>query len=127
MSLQFITSKILPVYATFTGAVMMAEGSITDGMVIWAFRGFVALCLGIIAYFLKKMVDDSKAADKQRDTDIRDLQKSYTEIVKLTAAHEVMYEFWLENITNNAHPEEGTRKTDQLHRVIQRLAEEKQR
>lgn len=124
MSLQFLTSKILPIYATLTGVAMIADGSPTDGMVIWAFRGFVGLCLAVIAYFLKRMVDDSRAADRERDRKIDALEVNYIEMIKVTAAHEVMYEFWLENLTNN-HPEDGTRKTDQLHRVIQRLAEEK--
>lgn len=83
---------------------------------VWIWRAFVSILIVIVGYFLKKLLDESKEQNKNRDKKIEDL-------VKLTAAHEVMYELWIDNLSDELHPEGGRRKTDKVAHIIQQLAE----
>jgi phosphate/sulfate permease len=118
-------SKFIPFFAGFAAFSLFGLGPVeccsvnldlTD-ILVWVFRSFIALAIAIIAYFLKGMIDDNKKEDDRRD-------KQLEFVVKLTTAHEVMYQIWLEDMVNSAHDlENGTRKTDKVHRLIQSLAE----
>lgn len=111
--------KLIPFFAGVTSLGIMSAGTAdpTD-IFLWIFRGFTTLCIAVIAYFLKGMIDDSKKANEKRDDKLDTL-------TKLTVAHEVMYQYWLETLTDNFHPEDGRRKTDKIYKVIQSLAENK--
>lgn len=98
---------------------LLADGNTSDDIPLWLWRAFVSLCILIIAWFLKRDIDAAKDANKSRDTKIEKL-------IVVTAAHEVMYELWLEEIASGGgHFPHGTRKTDQLHRMITQIAEAK--
>jgi hypothetical protein len=89
-----------------------------DGIPIWLWRAFVSLCLLIIAYFIKKGVADTDKNNDRRDEKI-------AKLLVITAAHEVMYQIWLEEITsgNPMHPEDGRRKTDRVYKILTQIAE----
>lgn len=116
-------SKFIPFFAGVTAFSLFGLGPSPNSVsfdvadiLVWVFRSFIALVIAIIAYFLKGMIDDNKEDNKRRDDDLK-------LVVKLTGAHEVMYQIWLEDMVNNTHPESGTRKSDKLHRFVQSLAE----
>lgn len=113
----------MPGYAFVTGVLVILQGSVYDDLVMWAFRGFISLTIAIIAYFLKKMYDDYQKEKEAKERRIAQLEGKYEAILRVTAAHEVMYEYWLESLVDNPHPEYGHRKTDKLHDVIKKLAE----
>lgn len=119
----FLTDRVLPSYAVVAGTAVMVDGSVDDQAVIWVVRGFITLCIALITFFIKNMYDSYKEETKRRDEKLLNLQAKYENLIKITAAHEVMYELWLENLASeNLHPGDGERKTDQLHRIIERIA-----
>lgn len=96
-----------------------------DGLPIWLWRAFVTVLIGLIIYLYKQTLDSAKLANVVRDTKITDCEEKYTKLLTLCAAHEVMYQVWLEEVTsgNDPHPLDGKRKTDMLHRIITQIAE----
>src|SRR3982751_4365997 len=104
-------------FGSVFSSVSLLIDSTADGLPVWVWRAFVTICLGIIVFFIKKALDDSKEANAARDRRITDCDEKYSKLLTITAAHEVMYQLWLEDLSGNVHPDFGTRKTDQLHRL----------
>jgi hypothetical protein len=94
----------------------------TDGIPLWLWRAFVSICIAIIGILLKRMLDEAKDENEKRDERLDNCDKKYTDLVKITAAHEVMYEYWIDTLAGDIHPDDGRRKTDKLDRVIQSIA-----
>lgn len=112
--------------STIFSSVSLLIDTSADGLPIWVWRAFVTACIGVIIWFVKRALDDAKEANTGRDKRITECDEKYARLLTITAAHEVMYELWLEELASGGgHPEFGTRKTDQLHRIIQSLAGEK--
>ena len=115
--------KFYYLVSTFTVSSLLVDAS-ADGLPLWLWRGFVTGCIAIIIWFIKRSLDDEKEANELRDKKISNCDEKYTSLVKVTAAHEVMYQIWLEEIVDkDPHPENGTRKSDRLHRIITQIAE----
>lgn len=124
-------SKFIPFFAGVSAFSLIGMGpnssvnfDLSD-ILVWIFRSFIALCIATIAYFLKGMMDERKAADDKRDKRLDECDDNYKDLIKVTAAHEVMYLIWIEDLANNNIPANGNRKTDQVRRLIQSLAEDK--
>ena len=117
MTVLEISSKIIPVSGGIAAVTVALDGAPGESETIWIIRGFISLCLAIIAYIVKKMIDDYSKAMIARDAKISDL-------TKVTAAHDVMYSIWLEQQIGDTEPE-GRRKTDQLRKFIGALSETK--
>lgn len=101
---------------SFIGFTPTTIGVDISDILIWTFRTIGIAFIGIITYFLKGLIDDNKESNKRRD-DKLDL------LIKLTAAHEVMYRIWLDEMAEDSHPETGNRRSDKLYRLIQSVAE----
>lgn len=112
------------IFSTLSLAGLLADNT-ADGLPIWLWRAFVTILIGVIVWFVKKGIEDEKKANELRDKKITRCDEKYETLVKLTASHEVMYQLWLEELANNPHPIEGTRKTDKIHRLISQIAEAK--
>lgn len=128
--MKALLSKFIPFFSGIATFSLFGIGPTTIGfdlndLAVWIFRSFVGLSIAVIAYFLKGMIDDNKEEDKKRDKRLEDCDDNYKDLIKVTAAHEVMYQIWLEDLANYTHPVEGNRKTDKIHRLIQSLAEVK--
>lgn len=109
-------SKLFPFIAGICSIALIAADVGDGSQVLWLFRTVLAVAVAIIAWFLKRMVDDSKIENDKRDAKLESL-------LRVTTAHEVMYQFWLEELAGEIHPIDGQRKTDKLHKLIVSLAE----
>lgn len=115
--------KFYYLVTTFTFGSLLVDAS-ADGLPLWLWRAFVTGCIGIIIWFIKRSLDAEKEANNLRDKKLTHCDENYTALVKITAAHEVMYQIWLEEIVDSdPHPQNGTRKSDRLHRIITQIAE----
>ena len=114
-----------PYYLAGIGFIgLLSDGGPQDGLPIWLWRAVVTTCITIIIWFIKRALDAEKEANELRDKKISNCDEKYEGLVKITAAHEVMYQIWLEEIADkDPHPENGTRKSDRLHRIILQIAE----
>lgn len=109
-------------------AISTLAPEITEAVVpVWIWRAFVSILIIVVGYFLKKLLDDNKEINDKRDKKVEDLERRLADMTKLTAAHEVMFELWIENLADELQPETGRRKTDKLAFTIQRLLEEKKK
>jgi hypothetical protein len=89
-------------------------------------RAFISLCIAIIGILLKRMLDEAKEENEKRDKHLIKHDTEVEKLIKITGAHEVMYEFWLDNLIDESPiPEGGRRKTDRLARILQKLSEER--
>lgn len=113
-------------YIAGIGFASLLVDNSADGLPIWLWRGSVSILIGIIIWFIKRALDAEKEANDLRDKKLTLCDEKYTELVKVTAAHEVMYQIWLEELADSdPHPIGGTRKTDMLHKLITHIAEAK--
>lgn len=109
--------------SVFSAASILIDNS-ADGLPIWVWRAFITALLGLLIWFAKNALDSAKAANVLRDKRISDCDEKYIVLLKMTAAHDVMYEIWLDDLVESEHhPSNGKRKTDQIHRLITQIAE----
>lgn len=94
---------------------------------VWIWRAFVSILIVIVGYFLKKLLDDNKEINDKRDKKIEEQNEKISNLIKITTAHEVMYELWIDGLAGELQPDGGRRKSDRLAYIVKRLAEENQK
>lgn len=116
MIINFLAQKALPVMSAVAAAMVATDLPPHDASALdWLMRGIVAVALAIIAFFLRRVAktfDDLVVKVGRHDGQLK--------------LHNLMYEFWLEDMKDknlNVYTP-GRRKTDYMVRAMVRAHEE---